>query len=195
MTAELPPPDRRIIAEFSTDAAGRTRGRLIVNLAGLAVLTVILLSVFGWAVVREPEASLRALAAASIAGPFVFGALAVLFARRASARRPPNLVRLSDWGVEFDAPPTTPGLAPEESGGAIAWPHVGRVEIQEAARARRRAGLSQVTFYSREFHRRPIAFTVPRFWPWGIRIPYLRREDAEKIIELAEGWIASSTTD
>jgi len=51
----------------------------------------------------------------------------------------------------------------------------------------KRAGLVEVTFVSREFRRGPVAMTVPRLWPWGIWIPYLRPEDAERIVRLAGG--------
>jgi hypothetical protein len=184
---EKPPPGRLVVAEFTTDAAGRTRVRWMANVLGLAMFTAILLAGFGWAVVFEGSIELRALAAATIAGAFGLGLIRVLWVRRTSARRLPNRLVLSDWGVEFDAPGRRPDLAPAESGGALAWRHVGRVEVENTFWAMRRAGLVEVTFVSREFRRGPVAMTVPRLWPWGICVPYLRPEDADRIVRLSEG--------
>lgn len=168
---EEPAPNRHVIAEFSTDAAGGTRVLQLANLLGFAILTAVLLVGFGWAVVLEPSISLRALAGAVIAASVGLGGLGVLLARRASYRRPPNRLTLTDWGVEFDAPSRRPDLAPAESGGALSWAHVGRVEVQDRFWAMKRAQLVEVTFVSREFRRGSVAMTVPRLWPWGICVP------------------------
>jgi hypothetical protein len=186
MRREEVPQDRRILAELSTDADGRKRVRSMANLLGLGLLIVIVLAGFGWAVVIEPSLSLRALAAAVIVGSIGFGGLAVILSRRAAARRPPNRVVVSDWGIEFDAPSRPPDLAPPESGGALSWNHIGRVEIDNTFWAMRRAGLFEVTFYSREFKRGSFGMTIPRAWPRGICVPYLRRDDAQKLASIAQ---------
>ncbi|MCI4325674.1 MAG: hypothetical protein L3K00_07350 [Thermoplasmata archaeon] len=158
----------------------------LANLLGFAILTAVLLVGFGWGVVLEPSISLRALAGAVIAASVGLGGLGVLLARRASSRRPPNHLTLTDWGVEFDAPSRRPDLAPAESGGALSWVHVGRVEVQDRFWAMKRARLVGVTFVSREFRRGSVAMTVPRLWPWGICVPYLQPEVADEIVRLAE---------
>lgn len=91
--------------------------------------------------------------------------------------------------MEFDAPPGHPDLAPEEKGGALAWSHIGTVEIRSGFWAEKRAGAVQVVFLAKEFKRGPMAMTIPRHWPWGIVVPYIRKETAEKIVALSRPFI------
>lgn len=183
---EPPAPDRQVIAVFTTDGLGRARVRLLANLLGLTVLAALLSIGFGWAVILEPTLLFRALAAAVIVLPLGFATLSVAIARRTALRRPPNRVVISTWGVEFDAPERRPDLAPPESGGALAWSHIGRAELRNDFWAMKRVGLYEVRFSAREFRRGPHAMAVPTRWPWGIVVPYLRKSDAVALLKLSQ---------
>lgn len=185
MTLDTPPADRHILAEFRTHgdlraAAIAYRNRLFF---GVAVVSVLL--AFGWAVVLEPAAELRWFAGLAILASVGLCAGLATRSNRAARTGPTYRCVLSDWGIEFDAPPRGHDRQPPESGGALPWARVARVRAVGFLAAGRE-GTSTVWLYTPEFPRRPVAKPAPKEGLWGICVPWLTETEATRLREIAE---------
>jgi hypothetical protein len=179
-----PPASRRIIAQFQADLPKMRSANRLRNLVGASIGLLVVTLPLGWLSLEQPLAATRNLGLATV-GAFVVLVVGLLIYSDYRARRAPQYhCILTDWGIEFDAPRGRPDLQPPESGGALRWSSVGEIKVNTIW-FERMYGLADVTLKNVRFQTKGVMMSWPRGEVWGIRVPWLTRQSADELAQLA----------
>ena len=153
-------------------------------------MAIIVAIPLAWVAAIDPTVSMILLAASTVTTLIAVFAGLTVYADWRSKRAESFVLRLTDWGVEFNAPVRNSQLGGvRERGGAVPWDRMNEVR-QAPWWFSARFGLLGVDFFPLGYHRGYPVLTVPAEGPWRVDVPWLLQVDAEKATQIAREQIA-----
>lgn len=151
----------------------------------LGILILVVGTVFGVTALFQTNSLGRLFAIGLLLTVVAAGPLTYVLLVRLAAQPLPYQCVLSDWGVEYDAPPSFPGRGVTESGGRLAWEQVAAVlTTDQGGSSTLRA--TSIYFHAEWYDPSPAAAPLPPGRIWGLRVNWVPSADAAQLVAVAE---------